>query len=306
MWPCYLGLLSSGELAARAGALRELLRPCRLCPRECGVDRLAGEPGFCRSGSAATVASFGAHFGEEAPLVGCRGSGTIFLSGCNLGCVFCQNYHISHRAAGTQLSPERLAMLTLELQARGCHNPNFVTPTHFAPQIVEGIALAAEKGLRLPIVWNCGGYESLEAIRLLDGIVDIYMPDAKYAESEASGRLSAAPDYPQRMMAALGEMHRQVGDLELDANRIARRGLLVRHLVLPGGLAGTDRVMQFLAGLSRDTYVNLMAQYRPCFRAREHAEIARPITGAEYAAAVQAAFNAGLYRLDERPQAPLA
>ena len=300
MWPSYLGLIESGEFASRVAALRDLLAPCRLCPRECAVDRLRGELGFCRSGATAMVSSHGPHFGEERPLVGAGGSGTIFLTNCNLRCVFCQNAEISQLGHGREVPADTLARMMLELQAMGCHNINFVTPTHYAPQLVEGIGVAAEKGLCAPIVWNCGGYETVEVLRLLEGIVDIYMPDAKYADAGPAGDLSAAPDYPERMTAALREMHRQVGDLELDARGVARRGLLVRHLVLPNGLAGTARVMQLIAGLSRDTYVNVMAQYRPCFHALRHDGIARRPTREEHDAAVQAARDAGLHRLDER------
>ena len=305
MWPSYLALIESGDFEARVEALRNLLAPCRLCPRECGVDRPAGEIGFCRSQATAMVSSHGPHFGEEGPLVGSGGSGTIFLTNCNLGCVFCQNYDISQLGHGRDASADALAGMMLELQGAGRHNVNFVTPTHFAPQLIEGVGIAAEKGLKLPIVWNCGGYESIEALRLLDGIVDIYMPDAKYGASAAAEELSHASDYPERMMAALREMHRQVGDLEMDARGVARRGLLVRHLVLPNDLAGTARVMEFLAGLSLDTYVNVMAQYRPCYEAAQHVGISRRISVDEYRAAVQAALDAGLHRLDERPLALL-
>ncbi len=303
MLPCpsYLGLSSRAQWQERISSLRQLLAPCRLCPRECGADRVSGGQGFCRSGDAALVASYGPHFGEERPLVGRGGSGTIFLAGCNLGCVFCQNSDISHGRRGSPVSPAELAGMMLELQEMGCHNINFVTPTHFAPQIVEGVGLAAAKGLRLPLVWNCGGYESLEVLALLDGIVDIYMPDAKYSDPAIGLALSGAVDYPARMMAAVAAMHGQVGDLTLDAAGVARRGLLVRHLVLPQGLAGTPAVVAFLAGLSRNTYVNVMAQYRPCYRAGERPELSRRPSAGEYQAAVQAAARAGLTRLDTRP-----
>lgn len=300
MWPSYLGLIDSGEFGSRAAALRELLAPCRLCPRECAVDRLRGELGFCRSGATAMVSSHGPHFGEERPLVGVAGSGTIFLTNCNLRCVFCQNAEISQLGHGREVSADTLARMMLELQAMGCHNINFVTPTHYAPQLVEGIGVAAAKELRVPVVWNCGGYESVEVLGLLDGIVDIYMPDAKYADAGPAGELSSAPDYPEKMAAALREMHRQVGNLELDARGVARRGLLVRHLVLPNDLAGTMRLMQLIASLSSDTYVNVMAQYRPCFHALRHDGVARRPTREEHDAAVQAARDAGLHRLDER------
>jgi len=287
-------------LAARAAALRELMRSCRLCPRKCQVDRLAGEVGVCRVGAGAVVSSYGAHFGEEAPLVGRFGSGTIFMTSCNLKCIFCQNYDISHLAQGEPVSVGDVAAMMLRLQNQGCHNINWVTPTHQVAILVEAVAAARSSGLKVPLVYNCGGYESVEALRLLDGIVDIYMPDAKYGDNAVGGQLSDAHDYWDRNREALSEMHRQVGDLQIDEAGIARRGLLVRHLVLPDNLAGSEVVMDFLASLSRNTYVNVMAQYRPQYRAREVAALARPITNAEYRGAVEAALSAGLHRLDER------
>ena len=301
--PSYLGLDESGELAERAAAAREMLSRCRLCPRECGVNRLDGETGFCGGGEEALVGSVSAHFGEERPLVGVGGSGTIFLAGCNLGCLFCQNYELSHLGMGREVGRGELANMMLQLQRAGCHNINFVTPTHFMPQILAALGAAIERGLTVPLVYNCGGYESLEALKLLDGVVDIYMPDAKYSNSAAAEELSGAPDYPERMRAAIAEMHRQVGDLVISDEGLAVRGLLVRHLVLPEDLAGTAEVMRFLASLSRDTYVNVMAQYRPCFRANEHPPMDRRITMQEYREAVQLALDAGLHRLDERPLA---
>ena len=301
MTASYTRLIEDGQLAGRAQALRELLAPCRLCPRECGVDRLSSSEGACRSGAVAKVASFSPHFGEEAPLVGTQGSGTIFLSNCNLRCVFCQNHNISQSGAGREAGPEVLASMMLKLQKLGCHNINLVTPTHFAPQLVEALTIAAQRGLSVPIVYNCGGYESLEVLRLLEGIVDIYMPDAKWADSDTGERLSGVPSYPDHMMAAIREMHRQVGDLVLGPRGVAQRGLLVRHLVMPHDLAGTPQIMQFLASVSRDTYVNVMAQYRPCHQAHNHAHIDRPLTSEEYRRAVRAALEAGLHRLDEEP-----
>lgn len=288
------------ELNERAGALRELMRACRLCPRKCAVDRLAGELGTCRVGPEPMVSSYGAHFGEEAPLVGRRGSGTIFLTYCNLRCLYCQNWDISHLGQGRVTTTDRVAEMMLELQGRGCHNINWVTPTHQVAMLVEALAQAVKDGLRVPIVYNCGGYESVEALRLLDGIVDIYMPDAKYGDNESGRELSCVPDYWDRCREALAEMHRQVGDLEWDSSGIARRGLLVRHLVLPEDRAGTDAVMRYLAALSKDTYVNVMAQYRPEYRAREVPDIARRPTAEELTRALQAAFDAGLHRLDQR------
>lgn len=288
--------LDAGVFAERVALARELLSPCRLCPRECGVRRLEGERGYCRAGATARVASCGPHFGEEPPLVGRAGSGTIFFSHCNLRCCFCQNYDIAHGGAGEDVSAAKLAEMMLRLQELGCHNLNFVTPTHFMPQILEALEQAVGLGVRLPVVYNCGGYESVEALRLLDGIVDIYMPDAKFMDGAVARRLCNAPDYPERMQAALREMHRQVGDLEIGRDGLARRGLLVRHLVMPHGQASTPQVAQFLASLSPDTYVNLMDQYRPCYRASNDPLIARYPTAAEYAEAVASAQGAGLHR----------
>ena len=299
--PAYKKLCDSGELGNRIEQARRLLSPCVVCPRECRVDRLAGEVGFCRAGSQAMVSSFNAHFGEEAPLVGRHGSGTVFMTHCNLRCVFCQNCDISCVGHGAEVELADLARVMLRLERSGCHNVNWVTPTHFVPQLIEAIAIAAADGLSVPIVYNCGGYESLATLRLLDGIVDIYMPDFKYTDSEPAEALSHAADYPEVAKGALKEMHRQVGDLVLDDRGIATRGLLVRHLVLPNGLAGTAEAMRFLAEeISPNTYVNVMAQYRPCHQADKHAQINRPITTREHRDALRMALDAGLTRLDER------
>jgi putative pyruvate formate lyase activating enzyme len=250
--------------------------------------------GFCGVGAQALFASAGPHFGEEDVLVGRYGSGTIFFAGCNLGCIFCQNYDISHGREGHPVEPRDIARVMLRLEHRGCHNINFVTPTHVTPQIMQAILIAREGGLKAPIVYNCGGYESLDTVRALDGFVEIYMPDAKYAESEPAHELSAAPDYPEVMRAALCEMHQQVGDLEME-DGIATRGLLVRHLVLPNGQAGSRAILDFLAGeLSPRTYVNVMAQYRPCYRAHEHPKISRPPTRQDFMDAYQYAAKLGL------------
>ncbi len=298
--PSYLALHKSGELARRAHSLVADLESCEICPRLCRVNRLENEHGYCRSGRLAKASSCSPHFGEEAPLVGRGGSGTVFLTNCNLLCIFCQNYDISHLSEGVEVAPRQMAEMMLSLQQRGCHNVNFVSPTHFVPQIVEAIDIAAGEGLRLPIVYNCGGYESAETLKLLDEIIDIYMPDAKYSSGEVAEQLSEAADYPERMREGIREMHRQVGDLELDENGIAVRGLLVRHLVLPSDLAGTTDVMEFLASISADTYVNVMAQYRPCHKAGEVEAVGRRITREEFQQAVQATLDAGLTRLDDR------
>ena len=252
--PGYLGLYDTGELLRRAETARNLLRDCTVCPHFCHVDRLAGETGKCNTGAKARVCSAHAHFGEEPPLVGRYGSGTIFFSWCNLQCVFCQNAELSAQGVGQDLDAMEIAELMLDLQAQRCHNINFVSPSHVVPQVLEALHIAAEKGLRLPLVYNTGGYDRVETLRLLDGVFDIYMPDMKYANGNTAKRLSGVGDYPETNRAALREMHRQVGDLALDAHGVAIRGLLVRHLVLPGGLAGTETVMKFLAKeLSRDT-----------------------------------------------------
>lgn len=299
--PSYIALHESGKLQQRADRALELLRECSVCPRECGADRTEHTECFCGGGEQALVCSAAPHFGEERPLVGSGGSGTIFFAGCNLGCVFCQNNEISHGREGREVSAAELANTMTGLQRRGCHNINFVSPSHVVPQILAALGRAVEQGLSVPLVYNTGGYDSPKTLRLLDGVIDIYMPDAKYADAEVAKRLSGAADYPRVMRAALTEMHRQVGDLQIDDRGIATRGLLVRHLVMPNGLAGTTEIMRFLASLSEDTYVNVMAQYRPCYRAHEYPELSRRITGEEYREAVQAALDAGLHRLDQRP-----
>jgi len=297
--PAYIQLHSRGWLLERARLARQLLSPCRLCGRRCSVDRLAGERGACRIGEMARVASYGPHFGEERPLVGIGGSGTIFFSGCNLRCIFCQNYDISHGLEGEDVGPAELATMMLRLQELGCHNINLVSPTHVVPQILMALAIAAEAGLRLPLVYNTGGYDSPETIRLLEGIIDIYMPDAKYSSSAIAEALSGVKCYPAVNRAMIREAYRQVGHLVMDRHGVAVRGLLVRHLVLPEGLAGTPAVMAFLAKeVSVHTYVNTMDQYRPCFQAGRDSRLQRRITQQEYTEALQAARAHGLYRLD--------
>jgi putative pyruvate formate lyase activating enzyme len=297
-WPAYLELHQTGELQRRAKAAERLLEPCRVCPRECLVQRLQGKTGVCGVAEQAMVSSYGPHFGEERPLVGVGGSGTIFLAHCNLCCVFCQNSDISQRGEGRIVLAKELAQMMLDLQGMGCHNINFVTPTHQVPQILSALPLAIESGLQVPLVYNCGGYESLETLRLLDSVFDIYMPDFKYGDAETAKKYSQVESYPEVAKAAFREMHRQVGDLTLDRRGIAQRGLLVRHLVLPNNLAGTAEVVRFLAELSEGTYVNIMDQYRPCYRAHEHPLLTRRPTRAEYEEALQLARAAGLHRLD--------
>ena len=267
--PSYFRLVEEGILPERIRSARELLDGCRVCPHECGVDRIAGETGLCHTGNAAMVSSYNAHFGEEAPLVGRHGSGTIFFTHCNLGCLFCQNYDISHDGYGRETDAEFLAGLMVKLAVSGCHNINFVTPTHVVPQILEALPHAVRAGLDRPLVYNSGGYDRVETLKLLDGIVDIYMPDFKFWDNRTAQRYCNAPDYADRAREAILEMHRQVGDLELDENNAAVRGLLVRHLVMPGQLAGTREICHFLADeVSSGTYINIMGQYRPYGRGR--------------------------------------
>ena len=286
-------------LAEKVQAAEAILRECTLCPRQCRVDRTSGERGFCRTGIRPFISSYGPHFGEEKPLVGRFGSGTIFMGNCNLGCLFCQNYSISHLGEGTDISFDKLADMMLSLQKQGCHNINFVTPTHQMPMILRSLLIASEKGLNLPLVYNCGGYESLHAIGILDGVVDIYMPDFKYMDPAMSLKYSEAEDYPESAKAAIKEMHRQVGDLVTDQRGVALRGLLIRHLVLPEGIAGTARVVHFIADeISKNTYINIMDQYHPCFKAFDHPPLNRRLTQQEYADAIQTAIDAGLKRID--------
>jgi putative pyruvate formate lyase activating enzyme len=300
MFPSYLALFERGEFAERRDRALAILEECRLCPRECRVNRLAGERGVCRTGRNALVSSAHPHYGEEAPLVGRNGSGTIFFSGCGLKCLFCQNYEISHLTAGEEADAKRLAMFMLRLQEAGCHNLNLVTPTHVAPQILEALEFAVNRGFRLPLVYNTGGYDSIQVVRLLDGIIDIYMPDVKYFSPEAAAEYSDAADYPVHVREVIREMHRQVGDLELSSDGIAVRGLLVRHLVMPGMLMDTARIAAFLASeISRDTYINIMAQYRPEYLAGEHPPLDRPLSRDEWHEALRLARAAGLHRFDE-------
>jgi putative pyruvate formate lyase activating enzyme len=293
--PGYLRL-GRGELAERAEAATARLRACDLCPHQCGVDRLADRRGVCRAGAVARVASWNVHRWEEPPISGSGGSGTIFFSECTGRCVFCQNYPISQLGVGQEADAERLAEMMLTLQRRGCHNINFVTPTHYAAQMLAGVAVAAERGLHIPLVYNCSGYESVPLLRLLDRVVDIYLPDSKYADDGVARRLSGFRDYVAHNRATLLEIRRQVGlALELDETGIARRGMIVRHLVLPGGLSQTPAVLAWLAaGLGREVYVSLMAQYFPAHEAVGHEVLGRRLTAEEYEAALDAFDDSGL------------
>ena len=293
--------LSDAEFRRRVDRLRDRYGECDLCAHACGVDRTAGELGRCRADDTPVVSSAFPHRGEEAPLSGHRGSGTIFLSWCNLRCVFCQNYEISQEGIGREVTPEGIAEMALSLQSKGCHNVNFVTPTHFAPDLAEAVMVAKDRGLEIPIVWNCGGYERAETVELLEGVVDVYMPDVKWADDEAAARYSGAPDYWRNARTSLREMHRQVGDLRLE-DGLAVEGMLVRHLVMPNLVESSKRILTFIAEeLSTETYVNVMSQYRPAYRASEpgqYEELSRGVRSEEYREVVSHARELGLTRLE--------
>jgi putative pyruvate formate lyase activating enzyme len=296
----YLTTYEKGLFPGLMAKAESILKECTLCPRKCRFDRTLGEKGFCRAEGPPEVSSYGPHFGEEQPLVGRNGSGTIFMTYCNLGCLFCQNYEISRLGEGQVISFEQFSRIMVHLQERGCHNINFVSPSHFVPQIIRSLPGAIEKGLTVPLVYNTGGYDSVETLRLLDGVIDIYMPDFKYTRGDHAARYSQAPDYPEVVRTALKEMHRQVGDLEMDEEGIALRGLLVRHLVLPEGLAGTREAMNFLASeVSKNTYVNIMGQYHPCGDLiPADSPLNRRITVQEFRQAIRMAKEEGLWRID--------
>lgn len=298
--PAYLSLHKSGVLAERDKKLRAIFTSCRLCPRACGVNRAKGGKGVCQSTARLKVYGSHPHYGEERPLVGSGGSGTIFFSHCNLLCLYCQNWEINHRGDGDFVTEMYLARMMVALQERGCHNINLVTPTHVVPNIVTALRIAIPMGLSVPLVYNTGGYDSLEVIRLLDGIVDIYLPDYKYTDGEnAAGSSSGARDYPEVAAAVIAEMHRQVGELTVDERGVALRGLIIRHLVLPRDIAGSEKFVKWVAQrLSPTTYVNIMAQYHPAHRAREFEELNRRITSAEYQQALAWARQSGLVNLD--------
>jgi putative pyruvate formate lyase activating enzyme len=298
--PSYLKIPMK-EIEQRAEEAVASLRDCRVCPRNCAVDRLADKTATCKTGRYARVASYFAHFGEEDCLRGWNGSGTIFFSLCNLRCVFCQNYDISQLQSGVLATPESLASMMLQLQKKGCHNINFVTPEHVVPQILEALPFAVRDGLRLPIVYNTSAYDSMESLKWMNGIVDIYMPDFKFFSEEHGKVYSKAKDYGEVARRTIKEMHRQVGELYIAADGLAKRGLLIRHLVMPGGVADTEQVMRYIAEeISRDTYVNVMAQYRPEAKTDRYPEIHRRIYRNEFEEAVQMARAAGLRRLDQR------
>ncbi len=298
--PAYLRTYERGLLKEKVAKAYRLLKSCTLCPRKCGVDRISGETGTCKTAKLAWVSSYNPHFGEEEPLVGTHGSGTIFFTHCNLLCLFCQNFDSSHRGDGRQITDDELAGIMLELQNQGCHNINFVTPSHVVPQILSAVEIAVKRGLSIPLVFNTGGYDRIKTLKLMDGVFDIFMPDFKFWNSEVAETTCQAGDYPEVARRAIIEMHRQVGDLQVDDAGIARRGLLIRHLVLPNGLAGTREIMRFIAQhISPDSYVNVMSQYRPCGRAAEVKGLNCHLLPEEYQLAVKAAQQEGISRLDQ-------
>jgi putative pyruvate formate lyase activating enzyme len=295
LWPSYLNLLETGELRHRVEAARDMLRECHVCPRRCGTNRLEGGVGYCLTPAVASVASYNDHHGEEPCISGIRGSGVIFFTSCNLRCVFCQNYPLSHLQVGQPATSERLAEMMLELQARDVHNINLVAPSHVVPQIIEALFLAADRSLQIPLVYNTSGYDSLDSLRLLDGIVDVYLPDAKYGSNENALKYSNAAGYVVANRVALKEMWRQVGPVELDEKGLARHGMIIRHLVLPNGIAGTREVLAFVAReISPDVTISLMNQYFPANHAHNLPELSRSLTAGEYETAVDFLLEAGL------------
>lgn len=297
--PGYLTLLKHGELQARIEIFKNKLLSCSICPRNCGVNRLADEKGFCQTGRLARVHSYSPHYGEEKVISGDRGSGTIFFSGCNLHCVYCQNSDISQENYGLEMHTEKLAEVMLNLQEMGCHNINLVTPTHVIPQIMEALIIASQNGLNVPLVYNSGGYDKSSTLKLLAGVIDIYMPDMKYSNADIAFTYSGINDYPAINQAAVKEMHHQVGDLSIDEKGYAQRGLLIRHLVLPGYLTSTKDILEFIYHhISKKTYVNIMAQYRPQYHASDFPKLSKPLRMEEYLSAIQTAHDIGLSRLD--------
>ncbi len=294
--PTYLRLFNEGILEERIEKIGIRTNPCILCPHQCGADRKNNDTGKCHSGEYPVVASFGPHFGEEPPLVGFGGSGTIFFSHCNLRCIFCQNYEISQDGAGQAIGYEELADIMIDLQFRGCHNINFVTPTHMVHAILKALPRAIEQGLRIPLVYNSGGYDFPDTVRLLEGIFDIYMPDLKYFNNQTAFEFSGITNYVETATQAIREMYRQVGDLILDDQGIAIRGLIVRHLILPENLADTYKTIDFISTLSNETYLNLMNQYRPEYHAYQDPRMGRRITDEEYMNALNYAGEKGLKR----------
>lgn len=297
--PVYIKTIARGQLKEKIRQAWEILKSCTLCPRECRVDRLSGQTGICKTGKNARVSSFNPHFGEESPLSGTNGSGTIFFTHCNLMCLFCQNYEISHHGYGEDVSLEQLAKIMLILQDKGCHNINFVTPSHVVPQILSALEIAVEKGLRIPLIYNTGSYDKVSTLKILEGVFDIYMPDFKFWNPELAKKACDAQDYPETARQALIEMHRQAGDLKINESGIAEHGVLIRHLVLPDMLAGTPEIMKFIAEISTDSYVNIMPQYRPCGKAGQIKGLDTFLLESEYDMALKAAREQGILRLDK-------
>ena len=296
----YIKSFEKGLLQKKIQAAYKILNSCTLCPRQCRINRMSGETGSCKTAKQAWVSSYNPHFGEEAPLVGTHGSGTIFFTHCNLMCLFCQNFDISHEGYGQEVSDRQLAAMMVALQQQGCHNINFVTPSHVVPQILSALAIAIQQGLSVPLVYNSGGYDLPATLRLLEGVFDIYMPDFKFWDAQVAETACQAKDYPQIARRALREMHRQVGDLKIDENGIAQKGLLIRHLVLPGGLAGTREIMRFIAReISTNSYVNIMSQYRPCGRAAEIKGFSSLLSKVDFQTALREAAAEGITRLDQ-------
>ena len=298
--PNYILLSNSGELEQRVANAYSHLAVCDVCPLNCPVNRLIGKIGACQTGEKARISNYNPHYGEETPISGWKGSGTIFFSRCNLRCQYCQNYEISQVEKGEEVDAEKLAEIMLLLQSYGCHNINLISPSHVVPQILSAINIAAKAGLQIPMVYNSGGYDSLSMLNLLKGIIDIYMPDMKYSDSNLAKKYSKVPNYVEVNRLAIKEMHRQVGDLQINHDGLAVHGLLVRHLVLPNQIAGTDKIVDFLANeISIDTYINIMDQYHPCFQAYRYSELLRRITQKEYQYAINLALKAGLHRFDK-------
>jgi putative pyruvate formate lyase activating enzyme len=296
MLPLYLEQMNLYELQQRAEELKDMLAECTVCPRNCLAKRTSGKYGVCRSTDEIFISNAGPHFGEEPPLVGLYGSGTIFFTNCNLCCQFCQNFDISHLRNGYKITSNDLAQIMIDLQNKGCHNINLVTPTHYTPQIMEALIAAIENGLEIPLVYNCGGYESLQTLKLLENIIDIYMPDIKYSDDENARKYSGVINYWQTVTEAVKEMFRQVGNLKTNRKGIAERGLIIRHLVLPNGIGGSKKIVDFVAGeISSDSYINIMDQYHPAYRAYKHKELNRRITAPEYSEVIEYAFQNGLY-----------
>ncbi|MDD5529734.1 MAG: 4Fe-4S cluster-binding domain-containing protein [bacterium] len=292
----YIDLHKSGELKKRIKKSLEMLESCELCPRKCKVNRLNDERGFCGAGRFALLASYGPHMGEEIPLVGKNGSGTIFVGGCNLKCIFCQNYEISHVMYGEEVEATQLAQIMLKLQNIKCHNINIVTPTHIVPQILEALPFAIEQGLNLPLIYNSSAYDNKEVLELLDGVVDIYMPDFKFWDSTMATQFAGTENYPLIAQNSIKEMHRQVGDLVLDENGLAERGLIARHLLLPDDMENTKEIVNFFSSISTDTYVNIMDQYRPYGNIEGFPSLAKKITSSEFNSVLEFAKGKGLYR----------